>query len=234
MKYMEDYATLVWGEYNWLELCREIYAEQGVYWLGPVIAGSQMLWTTTPVRTPEDFKGKKVRALGSQIPIYQSMGAAPTSMPTTEGYTALQLGTLDGWTSALTLYKDMKHYEVAPYLCLPPIVGVVLSEHLVNPDSWAALPDDLKMILAVSSDLQFWEIGQFAERPWYTNDFNDALTYIKNTGAKFEIVETSPEFQAAITNGGLAVMEDVAKKSARCARMVDDIKAVMKVQGYIK
>ena len=72
-----------------------------------------------PVRTPEDFKGVKFRAMGPlQANMFKALGASGVPIPWPEVYTSLQTGVVDGQTNAAFVVSVFKLYEVQKYISL--------------------------------------------------------------------------------------------------------------------
>lgn len=72
-----------------------------------------------PVRTPDDFKGIKFRAMGPlQAAMFKAMGASAVPIPWPETYTSLQTGVVDGQTNAAFVVAVFKIYEVQKYMSL--------------------------------------------------------------------------------------------------------------------
>ena len=66
-----------------------------------------------PVKVPLDLKGLKMRSEGKLSAIFlKSQGATPVAMDSSEVYTAIQRGTLDGGVSGLSSIVSRKWYEV--------------------------------------------------------------------------------------------------------------------------
>lgn len=84
-------------------------------------AGSRNFYTkSTPVRTPDDLKGLKVRVMPSKtaIDMVKAMGAAPTPIAWGELYSALAQGTVDGAENNPPSFTSNKHYEVCKHFTL--------------------------------------------------------------------------------------------------------------------
>ena len=73
-----------------------------------------------PVRTPADTRGLKLRTLPApiQIRLWSLLGAISTPIDSSEVYTALQQGTVDGQENLLTDIYFNKYYEVQKYMTL--------------------------------------------------------------------------------------------------------------------
>lgn len=233
---LDDNRALI-SEYGWLQVNREIMKEQGVYLISHRNNGGFNFWTTKktgPIRTLQEIKGLKVRAFGAFAKVFEGLGASPTYLPHAESYMALSLGTISAYCTALSGYMSYKHYEMCPYYMVPAVGAGTIAHILVNPKSWSSLSSDLQKILEVGSMLDYYERYYFmeAEAPsvFSSNSFNS----LKEKGYSVELIQMSAELQGAITEQGMKLLDIEAAKSPRCARMVNDIKKLMKVQGYIK
>lgn len=105
-----------------------------------------------PIKTPEDFKGLKLRGYG-EIPAetIKALGGSPVTMGSAEVYMAIQRGTIDGQTSGTTAMYDRKMYEVTKYLTMTnhAFCEFVLT---VNDKFWGKLTEDQKKILQEAAD----------------------------------------------------------------------------------
>ena len=73
-----------------------------------------------PVKTPADTKGLKLRTLPApiQIKLWSLLGAISTPIDSSEVYTSLQQGTVDGQENLLTDIYFNKYYEVQKYMTI--------------------------------------------------------------------------------------------------------------------
>ncbi len=95
-----------------------------------------------------DFKGKRLRALGGMGRAAKLIGATPSTMPASETYTALQRGTVDaiGFPYSYT-FSAYKLDEVADWVTTNMKLGTVNCPTVFNTDAYAALPDQYKQLL---------------------------------------------------------------------------------------
>jgi tripartite ATP-independent transporter DctP family solute receptor len=72
------------------------------------------------IRTPEDFKGLKIRTMENPIHIatWKTMGVNPTPMPVSEVFTAIQQGALDGQENSVPAFYGWKIHEVNKHITL--------------------------------------------------------------------------------------------------------------------
>lgn len=80
-------------------------------------AGTRNFYGKSPIRTPEDLKGKKIRVQQSpaSVEMVKAFGAAATPMGFGEVYTAIQQGVIDGAENNELALTNNKHGEVAKY-----------------------------------------------------------------------------------------------------------------------
>ncbi|WP_250277891.1 TRAP transporter substrate-binding protein [[Clostridium] colinum] len=80
-------------------------------------AGTRNFYATTPINTPDDLKGKKIRVIASptNIKMMEAFGAAATPMSFGEVYTAIQQGVIQGAENNELALTNNKHGEIAKY-----------------------------------------------------------------------------------------------------------------------
>ena len=92
----------------------------GVHTLGMWSAGARQFTANTPIRTPEDLAGLRVRFPGSPqfLMNARALGAEATEVAYEELFLALQQGTVDGQENPITNIKSQSLAEVQDYLSL--------------------------------------------------------------------------------------------------------------------
>jgi TRAP-type C4-dicarboxylate transport system substrate-binding protein len=134
--------------YNAVPAFREEWTSQNIKVLGflpiePVIIGSKK-----PIKTLEELKGKKIRAVGWLSQVMKMFGATPVAMPTAEEYEALQRGVIEGYTGNVpSLAYQRKWYEVAKYMMEPRMGCYCSSLAGMNLDYWKRLPKDVQEVI---------------------------------------------------------------------------------------
>lgn len=119
---------------------------QEVVYLGIAMADPYVIWSTSPIRTVEDLKGKKVRGASEmQVELIKKFGATPVSIPQEELYESLQRGTADAAIYTMTGGGNFKLQEAAPYITKLPITSTAMIPAM-NKDAFNNLPDDLKTL----------------------------------------------------------------------------------------
>ncbi len=94
------------------------FEEKGFHVLAFYDGGWRGPYATRPIRKFDDLKGLKFRTMESlmHIAIYEALGARGVPMASSEQYSALQQGVIDGGDSPWVWYKQLNHYEVAKHL----------------------------------------------------------------------------------------------------------------------
>ena len=118
-----------------------------VTWLD---AGVRNFYATTPIKTPEDLKGKKIRVQQSptNVKMMKAFGASATPMSFGEVYTAIQQHVIDGAENNEFALTNNKHGEVAKYY--------TYNKHQMVPDM---LVGNLKFLNSLSDE----ELAVFKE-----------------------------------------------------------------------
>jgi tripartite ATP-independent transporter DctP family solute receptor len=83
--------------------------------------GSRNVYNRTlAVSTPTDLKGLKMRVMSSpmEYKVWSKLGMLPSSIVSTEIYSALQSGVVDAAESSIPYIVSNKYYEVAPFVSL--------------------------------------------------------------------------------------------------------------------
>ena len=94
------------------------YEAHGFKVVGFLVNGTRHPMTKTPMLTPDDVKGKKIRVIQSplHIELWKMLGANPTPIAFPEIYNSMQTGVVDAMDNAKTTYWAQKFYEVAPHV----------------------------------------------------------------------------------------------------------------------
>ena len=72
------------------------------------------------IRTPDDIKGMKIRTMENELHLafYKAVGAMPVAIASSEAFTALQQGVIDGMDNNVSSFYTQKAYEAAKYMSL--------------------------------------------------------------------------------------------------------------------
>lgn len=150
--------------------------------------------SNVPIRTLEDFKGLKVRAVGDWGAILEKVGASVVSISSPELYQSLERGVVDAVEfSGPASNLPLGFHEIAKYLITPSIhQPSSVSSFIINQEKWDELPDDLKQIVRLATE-NMWGKG-FAMVAKEDFEAMDEYRKLEEEG-KIEIVKFEEESQ---------------------------------------
>lgn len=149
-----------------------------------------------PIRKLEDLQGLTIRAPSLAGEIIQALGGTSAGTPMMEVYDAISKGTLDGESSNFETLANFRFAEVVNYTTSIWFINFPYPFYVVmNKDSYAKLPDDIKEIF---DEL----VGEYKERfmlMWNDIDYG-GMAYGLDQGVEFiELPESEQQkFIAAV------------------------------------
>ena len=128
---------------NYMDQVYEATDESGLRVMTWYNAGTRNFYAKTPINTPDDLKGKKIRVQQSpaSVAMANAFGAAAAPMGFGEVYTAIQQGVIDGAENNELALTNNKHGEVAKYY--------TYNKHQMVPDMLVA---NLKFLNSLSPE----------------------------------------------------------------------------------
>ena len=109
-----------------------------------------------PPKTLDDWKGMRVRAIGGIGDAMKRLGAVPTSMDSTEVYTALERGVVDAVSLPATYaHASFKLFEISKWFTENLSPGTQACPTGINLDAWNALPEQYKQLVQEAKPLAY-------------------------------------------------------------------------------
>jgi C4-dicarboxylate-binding protein DctP len=130
-------------------------AEKGVTNIAWIVDTNDGIFTSNakPLVTPADFAGLKIRGLNKLFDEgLVAMGAAPSAMPGSEVYQALQTGVIDAGFTGVEAAYSRKFYEVQKFGVASNII-LAFDNLVVNPAWWKGLPADVRAAVQKAADM---------------------------------------------------------------------------------
>ncbi len=161
-----------------LEMARKLFADQGMYYVGPVQHGPNIIHSKVPIRSVDDFRGRKMRLPGGMVAeVFQELGAKTTLLPGSEIFPALEKGTIDvadyvgpAINYALGFSQVTKYISMGPPGMMSVYQPVDLMDITVGMKSWNALPPEMKVFVEAEvhrySDLHHAAIQAADQEAW--------------------------------------------------------------------
>jgi len=155
-----------------------------------------------PLLAPDDAKGLKIRVIPSPILVAEmtALGANPIPMNFTEVFTAMQNGTIDGFSSGISAVIDQKWHQVTKYCSITNDTWSPVAV-MINRDFFNRLPPDLQEVVLSASR------SAIAQSAVIYDEFNKSL--IQNLVAAGVKMNEVPA--ATIENWRVRMMPIIAK-----------------------
>lgn len=202
-----------------LELARELFGKFGMYYVGPIHHGPNIIHSKTPIRSIDDFRGRKMRLPGGMVAeLFQAAGAKTTLLPGSEIFPALEKGTIDvaDYVGPAINYA-LGFHQVTDYISMGPpgfmsiYQPVDLMDLTVSQKSWDALSDKMRRFVEmethVYSDLHHAAIQKADQDAWK-----------KFTEAGTEVTRLSQDDVEAFTELAVPLWYKWANKDSGAAR----------------
>lgn len=150
------------------ELARKVFARQGLFYVGHIQHGPNIIHSKVPILSIDDFKGRKMRLPGGMVAqVFQDAGAKTTLLPGSEIFPALDKGTIDvadyvgpAINYALGFHKVTKYISMGPPGFMSIYQPVDLMDLTVGMKHWNALSPQMKQF--VESEVCVYSRTHFA------------------------------------------------------------------------
>jgi TRAP-type mannitol/chloroaromatic compound transport system substrate-binding protein len=159
-------------ELGGLQLARKAYRAQNMFYVGPIQHDLNLIHSKVPIRSFEEFKGKRIRYPGGMIAeVFSYAGVSTVILPGGEVYQALDRGLIDAadYVGPAVNY-DLGFGVVAKYIIMgPPSTPclhqpVDLMDLTVNLEKWTALAKHLQEIVVAATRQHSWDQYAFIQK----------------------------------------------------------------------
>lgn len=161
-----------------LDMARELYKAQGMHFVGPIHHGPNIIHSKVPIRSIDDFRGRKMRLPGGMVAeIFTEIGAETTVLPGSEIFPALEKGTIDvaDYVGPAVNYS-LGFSQVTDYIVMGPpgfmslYQPVDIMDLTVGMESWNALSPQMQQFVEmethVYSDMHHAAIQAADQEAW--------------------------------------------------------------------
>lgn len=187
--------------------------------MGPFAAnGAEVeLVTNKRLNTIDDYQGLKVRVFGDWGKILEKIGAEPVYIDSTEIYQSLDRGVIDAAECSDRAYNlSIGLHEVAKLWYGPGVhAPASIPQLILNRESWAALPDDLKELVRLTQEATLVE-------NMLIMPILNAVATSELTAAGVEFVEVPIEIQAFIIQKADELWESYAAEDEFFAKVYNN------------
>lgn len=189
------------------EKFNEVFNQKGLTYLGVVNGSARGMISKTPLTKPEDYKGKMVRIMDSEIyaDTFAAWGAGTSVMPFGECYTGLQQGVIDAIDNDVVMGVLMKFYEVAKEYTT---VGhnIACNGFIINTNVWNKLSPEQQEILQTATNN-----GEEYAKATYPGQY-DHFMEVALADYKINVHELTPEERQAFVDASQPVYDKYRDK----------------------
>ena len=214
-----------WYNRGLIDVVRDAFKERNIRYYYYAVDNWYHYVLNKPIKTLDELKGLKIRALGTFGDYTKKIGAAPVSIPGAELYMALKLGTVDGALYSAAGIKDLNLHEVIKYRVYPTCAQIT-ADFYINQKSIDKLPEDIRLILLNSSDDIFVRGGLEVQ-------VRDQMTQIWADQKGIKRIYLSDDDVKKATKLAAEVWAEIATKNQRCKKGVDILMQQMRDLGRL-
>jgi len=124
------------------------WAKQNQVFLGAIAADTDHTWTKFPVKTLEDYKGRKLGASGSLSLWANGIGAVAVQGNFATHYNNIKTGVYDGLIAFITGLYPIKIHEVAPYMTKVNLGSMSIGAITINKKMYDSMSPATQKILS--------------------------------------------------------------------------------------
>ena len=200
------------------ELAREAFSRHNMHYIGPIQQGGNLIHTKVPIRSFEDFKGKKIKCFdGITADFFRAIGAIPIPLPGKDVHPTIDQDDIDALyyggaaINASSRYSDTAKYIIADTpaaACLHRQVNIM--SLAINKRTWNMIPKPLQLLFEAA--VAQYSYDQYAAFQKADMDVFEKLQKIEDPGTAVEKQsENEPVSNEQIneTRGELQIGQDV-------------------------
>ncbi|MGE7781644.1 TRAP transporter substrate-binding protein [Peribacillus sp. NPDC097264] len=214
------------------EFVKDEFGKMGIKLLGVYSSDPLAIFSTEPIKSAEDLKGKKILQQGANwAPIIKEWGGIPVSVTIEDLYTSLDRGTLDVSLYATAGAYSTKIYEPAPYFTNIPISGVSAIA-MMNIDKYNSLSPELQKRIDEEYAPKLMELWQGS----FLSTMNDAVDKLAaEIKGKGEVIDPTADavesFMAPAEGVWKQWIEEANSKGYDGQALMDGFLKIMEEEG---
>ena len=218
-------ADVLYEQRGLKKLFGDDYAKLGVVYLGPTWAAPSHTLSKQPIRSLDEMRKMKIRAVGATAKMLSAVGVNVVNLPPEDIYMALTTGQIDGVVyGSAAEYKETKFYEVAGWLNVTPLIDPITDTLIINKKLWESLPEDIRAAFQAAADQTRWSYYIWSE--------GESLKVMKELFK--DKMTTFPEAdQKILVKAAEQIWEEEALKSPDARQGVDILKEFAKSKGRL-
>ncbi|MEM1345477.1 MAG: TRAP transporter substrate-binding protein DctP [Pseudomonadota bacterium] len=203
-----------------LEFARRKFAEQGLYFIGPIHHGPNIIHSKKPINRVDDFRGLTMRMPGGMVSaLFESLGAKTVTLPGSEIFGALQRGEIDAADYVgpainydLGFSQETRFISMGPPGYMSVYQPVDIMDLTCRMDAWQALSPEMQRFLGN-------EVQSFSNAHYSAIQKADQEAWAKFDADGTRVIRLSSEDVRVMTNAALPIWVEFAKGDPDSARI---------------
>lgn len=187
-------------------LRREFLANNTLPMVGVMLDPYQMVMAGSPLKTPEDFGGKKIRSGGGAMNMtLEALRATPVAMPAPDIYLAMERGTVDGTLLAINSVKPYRLEELMKSVSTNGPFGTFVVTIAINKDTFERLDPRVQKALVQAGDETVAHLAAYVDE-----NVGKRMDEFRKSGIK--VYDFPPQTMAALEKVLAEVEQDWAQR----------------------
>lgn len=218
-------ADVIYERRGLKKLVGDDYAKLGVVYLGPTWAAPYNILSKQPIRSLDDMRKMKIRAVGAAAKMLSQLGVNVVNLPPEDIYMALTTGQIDGVVyGSPAEYKENKFYEAANWINVTPLIDPITDTLIINKKTWEKLPPDIRAAIQAAADETRWA--------YYIWGADESLKALKEV-FQGKTTTFSAEDQKELVKAAEKIWEEEAQKSEDAGAGVEVLKDFARSSGRL-
>lgn len=212
------------------ELMQELLGSYGLHFIGVSTPGLEAFVSRVPLSGVDDLRGVKVRTPEGPIAnVFAAAGASPVNLPSSEVFTSIDKGVVDAADySVFSVNQQQGLNGVAPNPVYPGFHSLPLVEVSMNSAKWAALPDDMKVLMEET-------VKEFQQAQLAGNRAADEAALAEaEADPNITIHNWSEEERARFRTLGVAEWEKIAAQSPMSQKVFDTLTTYLRDKDLLQ
>ncbi|MGE9290398.1 MAG: TRAP transporter substrate-binding protein [Puniceicoccales bacterium] len=212
-RYSLDVPTLFY-KFGLDKIWEESYSEiKGVTWLGAGAWDPCNFATKDPIRSLDDFKGKKVFTFPTAGRFLSRFGVVPVTLPWEDIEMAVRTGELDGiaW-SGITEDYTVGWADVTNYFLTNNISGAWIGSFFANSKAWENVPPHLQKLYKLCMDS-----SNYYRLHWYWG----GEAQLRVDGTKMKLTTIPDEDWMKVQKEAEKFWDEIAATGPRAAKVIE-------------
>jgi len=150
------------------ELAIEAFSRHNMHYIGPIQQGENLIHAKVPIRSFEDFKGKKIKCFdGITADFFRAIGAVPVPLPGKDVHPTIDQADIDAlYYGGAAINANSRYSDTAKYIIADTPAAACLHRQVnimsiaINKRTWNMIPKPIQLLFEAA--VSQYSYGQYA------------------------------------------------------------------------